>query len=110
VADRREQVSVRLNGAEAAALTAAARAAHLPVTTYVRRSALGHRITAVPAVNLEAWRDLARTLGLLNQAVAAIHVGKVPADLRPVLDAVAAQVRRLRLDLNGNAADEEDDA
>jgi len=108
IADPRSQVSLRLNVAEAAALTAAATAARMPVTTYVRNAALGHRIVTVPEINLAAWRDLARALGLLNQLVAAVHAGKIPVDLRPVLDSVVAKMQRRRLELVGNAIEEDD--
>jgi hypothetical protein len=110
-ADPRERISLRLSGAEARALIDAAVAVGMPTTTYIRNAALGRRLIVLPQINRAAWSELGRTSGLLNQAVAMAHAGRLPGDLRPVLFDLAEQVRRLRLDLVASTGqDEEDEA
>jgi hypothetical protein len=106
-ADPRQRVSIRLSRSEAQALFDAAELMHLPVTTYLRQAALGRRLVVLPEVNRQAWRDLAKTSGLLNQIAAAIHAGKVPANLGPVVKDLAEQVRALRLALVAGGDDGE---
>lgn len=89
-------------------------AGRLHVSEFVRAQALGRHPRLprqIPEVNREAWRDLARCLGNLNQMAAAIHRGQVPADpstgktLLSRIDEVNAHVRDLRAELIG--ADQE---
>jgi hypothetical protein len=102
-------VSIRLNAAEARVLIDAAASVSMPPSSYIRNAALGRRLVVLPQLNREAWRDLGRTSGLLNQALAAVHGGKLPDDLRPALSDMAEQVRLLRLDLVAGGDDDEEE-
>lgn len=63
----------------------------------------------VPALNAEAWRQLAPVLSNLNQLARAANEGRlVPlAEALPVLTDLATEVRTLRAALLGQAADED---
>ena len=107
-AQRRRPLSVRFSPAESDELTAAARAAGLPVSVYVRDRALGRPVRGpVPEVNRAAYAELARAAGNLNQLAAHANAGNVVdgAELRHVIEAVRDQVQTLRLALLGVPAD-----
>jgi hypothetical protein len=96
---RNLHLDVDLSPSELQALRELASRLHLPLRTFVRETALGARLPrAVPAVNLELARDLARVGGNLNQLLHAVHIGKVkepPAVDLLELQFLLAQVRRL---------------
>lgn len=110
---RTAQVSVRISRDERARLEEAAGPRGL--AEYLRAAGLRRspRITRnVPALNAEAWRQLAPVLANLNQLARAANEGRlVPAaEALPVLTDLAAEVRALRAALLGQAAEEEDAA
>ncbi len=106
--ERRDAViGVRVNAGERALLADRAAAAGWDVGTYLREAGLRRRVVGVaPAVNVAAWRELARTTSNLNQLTA--HLNAVhrpdPTDtgrLGETLTALAEEVRVLRLVLLG---------
>ena len=79
-AERRDAViGVRVNAGERALLADRAAAAGWDVGTYLREAGLRRRVVGtVPAVNVEAWRALARTTSNLNQLTAHLNAGHLP--------------------------------
>jgi len=108
-ADPRERISLRLNAAEARVLIDAAAAAGMPVSTYIRSAAMGRRLVHLPAVNRQAWADLAKLASNFNQGVALAHTGRLPGDLKPLLVELSERVRLLRLDLVAGAGPRDDE-
>ena len=74
----------------------------MPLSTFLRQAALDVRIVAPPSLeNREAYTELGRVGQLLNQAVKAIHQGRI-TNLDPaILKKVYRQVHTLRLELLG---------
>lgn len=95
---RSVQINVDVSPAELELLLGLAGDLHLPLRTYLRNVALGAKLPrAVPKVNTELARDLARVGGNLNQLLHAVHIGKVkdpPAIDLLELQFLLAQVRR----------------
>lgn len=92
---RTGSVSVRLNESEMAQLDAQRRKVAMQRGEYLRAAALHKLPPSVPAINREAWAELARLAGNLNQLVRLAHGG----DLR--LAEVQALVQELRRVLIG---------
>lgn len=88
-------------------ISAKARRAGLPISTFIRETALGNKISALPTVNVQHWQSLARTTANLNQIAKHLNEGKV-INIDPLLlEEVKEQVQALRLDLLGNQNDPE---
>ncbi len=107
-AERRDAViGVRVNAGERALLADRAAAAGWDVGTYLREAGLRRRVVGtVSAVNVEAWRALARTTGNLNQLTAHLNAGHLhdptgAERLEETLTTLAEEVRVLRLALLG---------
>jgi hypothetical protein len=115
---RTHTISVRVNAAEYAALAARRDAAGIKeMGAYLRQAVLAHQPprAVVPALNREAWRELARTASNLNQLTAHLNAGNLrdppgAAPLRDVLTTLTAEVRLLRLALLGVAPEEREGA
>jgi hypothetical protein len=95
---RTNRVSVYFTDAELADLDG--RCAGVGRGAWLRRSGLGQFLRLpVPAINREAWAELARCAGNLNQAMKAVNEGRIreldPAVVEELLD----QVQGLRRDL-----------
>ena len=105
-------IGVRVNAAERALLDDQAMAARLDVGTYLREAGLRRRVVgAVPAINVEAWRDLARAMANINQLAAHLNGGgrfdeRGTARIGDALDALREEVRALRLALLGAPGDD----
>ena len=102
---RRLRVSVYLTDAEAADLDQ--RRGDIGRGQWLRRAGLGELPLSVPAVNRQAWGELARVAANLNQQQRAINEGRAvpgPVDLSELRSAVD-QVRR---DLLGVTDESED--
>ena len=99
----RAKVDTYLREDEKDVIARKARAAGLPVSTYVRRAALGHKLQTVPTPNVEKWRELARLAGNLNQIAHAINGGHASGVDPLLLYEIGEQVRLLRVDLAGGA-------
>ena len=107
---RNVRVSVYMAPAELAALDA--KRGGMERSEWLRRAGLGKRLApAIPAVNREAWVELARVAGNLNQLVRSMNAaGQIrDADLVGVLAELNAQVSRLRGDLVGQGRHQVDD-
>jgi len=76
---------------------------------YLRDVGLGQLPAQVPPINREAWRDLARTSGLLSQYVAAINVGNARGMPPEIVSELREQVELLRRELLGITDEDEAD-
>lgn len=100
--DLRQRFDLYLDEGEIEQIRASATAARLPMSTYLRRVALRHRIELPPpAANLIRWRELAPLANNINQIARACNAGQVSEGIYPALTSLAEQVRLLRLDLLG---------
>ncbi len=98
---RDKRVDVYLSQTEIAVIEAKAQEAGLRLAEYLRSSALGQRIHALPAANAQLWAELAPTCSNLNQLARSANEGRViniPANL---LIELHNQVQELRMDLLG---------
>jgi hypothetical protein len=96
----RNRFDLYLDNGEADQIRANARAARLPMSTFVRRVALRQQIELPPpAENLSRWRELAPLTNNLNQIARACNAGLVPEGIYPVVIELAEQVHLLRLEL-----------
>lgn len=106
-AEQRKPLSIRLSDSERKAAQAAATAAGMSLSAYMRELVNGKRVQAVvPEVNRQAYADLARLAGNLNQLTARLNAGGDAGDELPrLLRDTAESVRRLRLELMGIGGD-----
>ena len=96
---------------EWAFVTAAAEQAGLPTRTYSRRVLLRRHIRSIPEINREAWTELSRLAGNLNQIAHFLNAGGALADATVAI-AVAdltGQVAALRMDLLSASHDTDED-
>lgn len=100
---RRHSVSVRLNDAELARLDALREPVHMQRGEYLRAAALHRLPPSIPAVNRQAWAELARTAANLNQLAHRLNAGETLA-----LAEVRAAVDELRRRLIGVGHDLEE--
>lgn len=101
-ADLRDRIDLYLNASERAAIAAKARDAGLPLSAFIRRSALRQKVEAIPVASIERWRELARTTANLNQITHAINEGRATGIDPMVVNELAEEVRQLRLELLGS--------
>lgn len=113
VASRSRYQTVRVTEAEARELVEHARSAGLSVSQLLRHRALGQRapVAAAPALNREAYAELARTASNLNQL--AHHLNQVQvsgqaqvidlAAVRALIQKAIDEVAKLRTELVGAA-------
>ena len=88
-------------------ISAKARRAGLPISTFIRESALKNKVFAKPVGQVEHWKNLSLLHSNLNQALRLSHSGKL-VNLDPsLLVEISQQVQALRLDLMGNHHDSE---
>jgi hypothetical protein len=76
---------------------------------YLRDAGLGELPAQVPPINREAWQQLARTSGLLNQYVTAITVGNAKGMPPEIVSDLRDQVQQLRRELLGISDEDEAD-
>ena len=110
-ARRSVTMGVRLSAAERARLEAKAAAVGVPITAFLRLAADAVVPRVVPEGNRARWGELAhlaRTLGRLERALAAMRTPLLPAEVtgqldafRPVVSALAGEVFALRNALLG---------
>lgn len=97
---RRHAVTCRLTDAERDHVNAAR--GGVTGGEYIRLAALAAPPRVVPEINREAWLDLARVIGNLNQLVAKLNRNKPGAgDAMRIITDVRDQVARLRFELIG---------
>ena len=102
----RHRFDLYLDEHEVDQIRASARAARLPMSTFLRRVALRQQITTPPSAgNLDRWRELAPLASNLNQIARACNAGLLPEGIDPVVSQLAEQVRLLRLELLGLQGD-----
>lgn len=104
---RTTAVSLRVSASELEQIKEAARAAGLPPTVFIRCAALGQHIESrppIPAINAQAYAQLGRVGGSLNQIAARLNTGeRVEGDqLVAVLSALTKTVRALRAELTAS--------
>jgi hypothetical protein len=105
----RQRFDLYLDEGEIERLRGYAAVARLPMSTYLRRVALRKPIEAPPsAANVSRWRELAPLANNLNQLARACNAGLAPEGIYPAVAALAEQVRLLRLELLGAAANEQE--
>lgn len=97
--DRRQHVAkVRLSDAELAQVRVAAARAGMPISTFLRRAALGMSVRARPSGDQAALiRQLAAVGNNLNQLAREANIGRFPGEgrLGEVLDQVQEAVKRV---------------
>ncbi|NNM93696.1 MAG: ribbon-helix-helix protein, CopG family [Candidatus Eremiobacteraeota bacterium] len=92
---RTENVRVRLDGDELAAIRGKAQAAGLSLSAFMRAAALERKIAIRPTELLSGLTNLGKLGGLLKLALAQIDQGKAPGDLRGKLDQTLDDIRDL---------------
>ena len=98
----RKKLEIYVNDSELAMIREKASRAMMPVSLYVRRTAIQQRIeTPPPAGNIQRWQQLAPMEANLNQIAKACNSGRVSQDIHPTLMALTEHVRILRLELLG---------
>lgn len=96
----RDSIDLYLNAEERRDIEAKAQKTGLPLSTFIRRSALGQKVEAPPGeFSLKRWQELARTTANLNQISKALNEGRATGIEPAVIDELAEQVRLLRLEL-----------
>jgi len=110
---RRHKVGFMLTDAEFEQIKRAAALAGLSPGEYARVVTLDQPMLRppVPKVNIDKWRELARTAANLNQIAYKLNSGLIPDAKRieSVLLETMNEVRRLRLALLGVDTDEDED-
>lgn len=106
---RARTIGVRVNPVELADLETKAQAAGVTVTEWLRLAGLRRRAPAgvVPAINREAWVELARLAANLNQLARAANEGQTVTVNEQLLSRLMDQVQALRRGLLGVADDPE---
>lgn len=99
----RQPFLLYLNEAEEEQIRASAKAARLPMSTYLRRLALRQKVEVSPPwEHLDfCRRQLAPLANNLNQIARACNAGAVPGGIYPAVTTLSEQVRRFHLDLLG---------
>lgn len=96
----RHRFDLYLASNEVEQLRAVAKAARLPMSTYLRRLALGQSVEMPPTEFAVAqWRELGRLDNNINQLTRLAHAGELSRDLLPALAEVAQMLRELRMEV-----------
>lgn len=103
--ERLKNVPLRMTAAERQEAEKNAADAGLTLSAYLRDRTLGKPVRGVvPAINREAYAELARLAGNLNQVAAHLNAGTMSPDwmlLHDMLSEIRREVGKLRLDLLG---------
>lgn len=107
---RKRTIGVRVNATELDALQRKADSLGLPLAQWLRKVALSRFVPRplVPEVNREAYAELAKLAGNLNQLARAAHEGRAVVPF-PLLKATHDALNALRLELLGASRDRQDD-
>jgi len=98
--DLRHRIDLYLSSIEVNQLRATAKAACLPLSTYIRQLVLGQSIEMPPTTFAVAqWRELGRLDNNLNQLTRLAHAGQLPAGLDSDLVEVSQLLRQLRMEV-----------
>lgn len=108
-ADKRgHTISVRLNAIELESLDSLRKTVCMQRGEYLRAAALHCLPPTIPEINRQAWAELSRVAGNLNQAMRAINQG-LRSDLTAAeVSMIRDQVQSLRLELLGVQHEGED--
>jgi hypothetical protein len=102
---RTAKLTIALNRLEAEQLAFKSEDAGMDTAAYIRVAALGNQITAVPKINREAYTELARLAGNLNQLMRHINSSSSVVvngeQLGAGLEKLRAEVQALRAALLG---------
>jgi hypothetical protein len=110
LADKREHcVSVRLNSVELTDLDSARVLVRMQRGEYLRAASRGVLPPTIPQINREAWSNLARVVGNLNQYQTKINEGLVTSHSPEMIEELRDLVQKLRSDLIGIRESEADD-
>lgn len=102
----RRPIKIFLSDDERSSIESKAHSSGLALSSFIRRVALGAKVSTIPQPNAEKWQDLARLAGNLNQlARAANSYAAVEVDSTLLME-VAVLVRSLRQDLIGLEGEE----
>jgi alkanesulfonate monooxygenase SsuD/methylene tetrahydromethanopterin reductase-like flavin-dependent oxidoreductase (luciferase family) len=102
-------VSVRLNSAELADLDSARAFVKMARGQYLRAASRGVLPPTIPQINRDAWLNLARVAGNLNQYQAQINAGTVIGQPSEVIEELRDLVQKLRFELLGIRESEAED-
>ncbi len=105
---RLHTVSVRLNSAELAELDTSRAPVKMQRGEYLRHASMGKLPPTIPAVNREAWANLARTAGNLNQYQRQINEGAAHGHAPETIQLLAEQVQIMRRELLGISESEDE--
>lgn len=97
----RTRVDIYLTAAERADIARRAAECRLAVSAFIRKSAMGQRVAAVPLGNARRWASLARLTANINQMAHHLNAGHAGGVDPVVLANLLDEVRGLRLDLMG---------
>ncbi len=97
----RQRIDVYLAADERDEITRRAAEARLPVSAFIRRAAMGQRVSTVPAGNATRWASLARLSANLNQIARHLNSGRVDGIDAGTVETLLGEVRALRLGLLG---------
>lgn len=98
----RKRLDIYVNDDELVVIKGKARLAMMPVSLYIRRTAMNQRIDGPPpAENINRWRQLAPLAANINQIAKACNAGRVTEEIYPALTELAEELRQLRLELVG---------
>lgn len=103
-------VSVRLNSAELADLDQARKPVQMQRGEYLRAASRGVLPPTIPAINREAWANLARVAANLNQYQHQINAGLAHGHDPELIQELANQVKNLRANLLGITMDASDES
>lgn len=94
-------VSVRLNPSELADLDSARKGVRMQRGEYLRHASIGKLPPTIPEINREAWANLARVCGNLNQFQTAINEKRATGYSQEVIEELRELVQKLRSELLG---------
>jgi len=102
----RKRFDLYLNTSELSLIAVKAKSAHLPISGFIRRAALGQKIQVPPtAISIRGWSAMARVGNNLNQLAHAVASGRAQGINPEIIHNVAEQVRLLRLEIIGTKTD-----
>ena len=97
----RTRIDVYLAANERDEITRRAAEAHLPVSAFIRKAAMGQRVSTVPMGNAARWASLSRLSANLNQIARHLNSGRVDGIDVETVEHLLDEVRALRLELLG---------
>jgi hypothetical protein len=100
----RERFEIYLTPLERGAIAERAKQAGMPLSAFIRKAALGQKVSALPAINAEQWSKLSGLGSNLNQLAHHANAGTLEGADPATLDELAEQIRQIRLTLMGGSA------